>query len=245
MGVVSVSSSAARTPLGLSAKLSARLSQPRRPGALSFKTGKTKNATLVVPQESHPLPMETSKENEKRVKRAGRRPKRVEAVSVDQATPSTLELDYNEAAAKLEHIYKRSPASSECETELLKEREGKRGRQRKAVEETNVEANKGTTYTVVRSGRRKSKRLSLDKRIALRKKKDIEALTLSQRKKLTEHDEDEKIDRLVREYSASTDFGSLDWKKMKIPSVLSSTEHAWLFKLMQPLKVSMTLVKYF
>lgn len=245
MGVVSVSSSAARTPLGLSAKLSARLSQPRRPAALSFKTGKTKNAALVVPQESHPLPMETSKENEKRVKRAGRRPKRVEAVSVDQATPSTLELDYNEAAAKLEHIYKRSPASSECETELLKEREGKRGRQRKAVEETNVEANKGTTYAVVRSGRRKSKRLSLDKRIALRKKKDIEALTLSQRKKLTEHDEDEKIDRLVREYSASTDFGSLDWKKMKIPSVLSSTEHAWLFKLMQPLKVSMTLVKYF
>lgn len=29
---------------------------------------------------------------------------------------------------------------------------------------------------------------------------------------------------------------SLDWKKMKFPPVLVSSEHAWLFKLMQPMK---------
>ncbi|XP_059462714.1 RNA polymerase sigma factor sigE, chloroplastic/mitochondrial-like [Corylus avellana] len=49
-------------------------------------------------------------------------------------------------------------------------------------------------------------------------------------------DENAKIEKLVREYSASTDLVSLDWKKMRIPPVLPSSEHVWLFKLMQPMK---------
>lgn len=245
MGVVTVSSSAARTPLGLNAKLSTRVSQQRRPSILSFKTGKTKNAALVAPQESLTLPMEISKKNEKRSRRSVRHPERVKVISIDQETPSTLELDYNEAAAKLEHIYKRSPATSDCETEL-KDHEVKRGQhRRKAVEEDKEEANKGTAANIVRSRRRKSKRLNLEKRIALRKKKETEIVVSSKSKKRTDHDEEGKINRLVREYSTSTDFVSLDWKKMKIPPVLPSSEHAWLFKLMQPLKVRTSCFKQF
>ncbi|KAL0400626.1 UNVERIFIED_CONTAM: RNA polymerase sigma factor sigE, chloroplastic/mitochondrial [Sesamum latifolium] len=59
---------------------------------------------------------------------------------------------------------------------------------------------------------------------------------LSQKKKQSKKYEDEKIDRLVRDYSAATDLVSLDWRKMKIPPVLRSSEHYWLFKLMQPMK---------
>jgi RNA polymerase sigma factor len=43
---------------------------------------------------------------------------------------------------------------------------------------------------------------------------------------------------LLREHSVSTDMGSLDWKRMKIPPVLSSAQSARLFKTMQPMKVS-------
>ena len=43
---------------------------------------------------------------------------------------------------------------------------------------------------------------------------------------------------LLREHSVSTDMGSLDWKRMKIPPVLSSAQSARLFKTTQPMKVS-------
>ncbi|KAL8049508.1 hypothetical protein ABFX02_06G024300 [Erythranthe guttata] len=60
---------------------------------------------------------------------------------------------------------------------------------------------------------------------------------LSQKKEVNnKSDDDEKIDRLLRDYSISSDFFSLDWKKTKIPPVLPSSEHVWLFKLMQPMK---------
>ncbi|KAJ6748844.1 RNA polymerase SIGMA FACTOR SIGE CHLOROPLASTIC/MITOCHONDRIAL [Salix purpurea] len=80
-----------------------------------------------------------------------------------------------------------------------------------------------------------AKRLSLDKRIALRIKNE-EKLVTSVGKTKDRKNENEKIDELVMEYSASTNLVSLDWKKMKIPPVLTSAEHVWLFKLMQPMK---------
>lgn len=236
MGVVTVSSSAARSPLGLNAKLATRISQPRRPSLLSFKTGKTKNAALVAPRESLSLPVEGSNMNKKGLKRAVKHPERVKAVSFQETAPSTSEVDYNEAAAKLENIYKLSPATSVSDTEV-KELGMKRGRRRrKRPKEANEETEKGTNYTMVRSPTKKSKRLSLDERVSSRKKRDSEVITSSQKRKSSEDDEDEKINRLVREYSGSTDFTSLDWKKMKIPPVLPSSEHSWLFKLMQPMK---------
>ncbi|KAL0304384.1 UNVERIFIED_CONTAM: RNA polymerase sigma factor sigE, chloroplastic/mitochondrial [Sesamum radiatum] len=61
-------------------------------------------------------------------------------------------------------------------------------------------------------------------------------LALSRKKKQSKKYEDEKIDRLVSDYSAATDLVSLDWRKMKIPPVLRPSEHDWLFKLMQPTK---------
>ncbi len=67
------------------------------------------------------------------------------------------------------------------------------------------------------------------------KKKEERVVASIQKKRLGKN-EDENIDSLVREYSASTDLVSLNWKKMKIPPVLPSSEHAWLFKLMQPMK---------
>ncbi|KAG8390377.1 hypothetical protein BUALT_Bualt01G0077100 [Buddleja alternifolia] len=188
-------------------------------------------STLTAPLESLALPLEANKENEKRLRKVKKRPERVNAVSIDEACPSTLELDYNEAAAKLEYIYKRSPAIEEVKDQSAKRRQPRRKKTREAEE-----GEKRTSDDVVRGERKKGVRLSLEKRIALRMSKEGEFLASSRKKKHIKNDEDEKIDRLVRDYSASTDLVSLDWKKMKIPPVLPSSEHAWLFKLMQPMK---------
>lgn len=48
---------------------------------------------------------------------------------------------------------------------------------------------------------------------------------------------------LLREHAVSTDMGSLDWKRMKIPPVLSSAQSARLFKTMQPMKVGFGLIR--
>jgi RNA polymerase sigma factor len=91
---------------------------------------------------------------------------------------------------------------------------------------------------VIKNQTKKVKRLSLDKRIAL-KKNEEDKMVAPMRKRKDVKDENVKIEKLVREYSASTDLVSLDWKKMRIPPVLPSSEHAWLFKLMQPMKVGL------
>ncbi|KAL2556183.1 RNA polymerase sigma factor sigE [Forsythia ovata] len=130
MGVVTVSTSAARTPLGLSTKFSTRLSSVKRPVILSFKTDKTKNTALVGPRESVSLPVETAKDNEKRLRVVKKRSERVHAVLTDEAisSTSTLDLDYNEAASKLEHIYKRSPSDKEIKDQMVKRRRRRRKR---------------------------------------------------------------------------------------------------------------------
>lgn len=235
MGVVTVSSSASRTPFGLNAKFSNHQTPLRRPLVLAFKADKAKNTALVTPHEPIPLPIETSKDHKKRLGRASKPSKRVKAVSTDEVSPCSVELDYNEAAAKLENIYKLSPATDVSEAEDL-ERVVRRGRQRrKRVTLADDKAEKEISDNVVRIHNKKPKRLSLEKRIALSKMKQEKAVASIQKKRDSKN-EDENIDMLVREYSASTDLVSLDWKKMKIPPVLPSSEHAWLFKLMQPMK---------
>ncbi|XP_049368223.1 RNA polymerase sigma factor sigE, chloroplastic/mitochondrial isoform X2 [Solanum verrucosum] len=206
MGVVTVSSSASRSPLGLSSRFSTRLSPLKRPVIVSFKKDKTKNTTLIAPKESISLPIETSKENEKRSRRVSKRSERVHAVAIE-ASPSTLELDYSEAAAKLESIYKRSLETASSNTEVQDHLVKRRPRTRKRIVEGDEEAKKEVADNVVKNRRKKSKRLNLDQRIALLKNKE-----------------------------GATDLASLDWKKMKIPPVLPSSEHVWLFKLMQPMK---------
>ncbi|XWS61289.1 hypothetical protein CRYUN_Cryun07bG0113500 [Craigia yunnanensis] len=235
MGVVSVSSSAARTPLGLSTKFSTPRCTLRRPLIVAFKADKSNNTALVTPQEHMLLPVETAKENPKRRGKAKKASKTVNRVFTDEGSICTLDVDYNEAATKLENIYKLSPATRTSDVE-----EGEcelKGRQqrRKRSKESDEKAANSNNQIVVRNQTKKTKRLSLDKRIELKKNGEEKPLVSVRRKKSTEN-ESEKIDRLVRDYSASTDLVSLDWKKMKIPPVLPSTEHTWLFKLMQPMK---------
>lgn len=235
MGVVTVPSSASRTPLGLSTRFSTRESAVRRPVILSLKKdNKTKKPGFVAPRESKSLAVEPAEENEKRIRTV----RRARAVSTGEASPSSSELDYNVAAATLENIYKRSSTEDVSDVEVKDHVVKRRRQRRKRVGEAEEEVEKGTNDTIVRSRRKKEKRLSLEKRIAPRMKKEGEVIASSREGKCSMNYEDEKVDRLVREYSVSSDLVSLDWKKMKVPSVLPSSEHAWLFKLMQPMKVS-------
>ncbi|GAB4858413.1 hypothetical protein Ancab_009886 [Ancistrocladus abbreviatus] len=236
MGVVTVSSSASRTPVGLNRRLSTHQSTVKRPLILGFKTNKNNSPTLVAPLESIPLPIEESKEQKKKVRTVAKSSRGVRAVNAQAASRYATELDYNEAAAKLESIYKLSPgtdASDLGETDQMVTRDSRR---RRKTAEMDEEMEKSTTGKVVRGRMKKAKRLSLDKRIELKENNEGKVIPLTQKKKAVEY-EDEKIEELVREYSASTDLVSLDWKKMKIPPVLPSSEHTWLFKLMQPMKV--------
>ncbi|KAJ8747878.1 hypothetical protein K2173_013046 [Erythroxylum novogranatense] len=223
MGVVTVSTSAARTPVRLGTGVSNQRLALKRPLVVAFKGDKSNNAALVSPsQEQIMLPLESTKK------------KRSSKNSNLQVSQGTLDLDYNEAAAKLENIYKLSPELGACnvsdETAVIR-----RGRQRKRKTSDVVEkTEKKSGKSVVRNHVKKVKRLSLERRIELRKSKD-EGVVTSMRKKLKK-DEDERIEELVKEYSGSTDLVSLDWKKMKIPPVLTSSEQTWLFKLMQPMK---------
>ncbi|CAH9059116.1 unnamed protein product [Cuscuta epithymum] len=183
MGVMTLSSSTTQSSSGLSKRVPSRLGPLKRSSVLMSKTNKPKHSPLVVsPSQAVPLSLETSKENEKRLS-------------------NLVGLDYNEAAAKFEKLYK-------DKTEPPSQR------------------------------KKKTRRLSLDKRIALKKKKEEgEMVASSCKKKLNEETEEEKRDKLVREYSSGTGLVGMGWKKMKIPAVLPSSEHAWLFNLMQPMKV--------
>lgn len=236
MGVVTVSSSAARTPLGSSTRLSRHSSPTKRVSILQFKTDKTKNKALVSPKESVSSPIDNSKAKQKILRQVRKPSERVQALSTAEAPSCALDLNYNEAAAKLENIYKLSPAP-----ELFDGEDKDHGvkivrRRRKKMIDGDDRAENGTVDNVVRSQKHNTKRLNLEKRIKLRMSKEVEVASAAQRRKLHGDNELEKINKLIRGYSASTDLVSLDWKKMKIPPVLSSSEHTWLFKLMQPMK---------
>ncbi|XP_057950461.1 RNA polymerase sigma factor sigE, chloroplastic/mitochondrial [Malania oleifera] len=237
MGVVTVSSSASQTPLGLSSRFSTQRSASKRFLILAFKTNKTKNTALVTPNESIPLPIKTSKEHQE-LRQATKPSKRVKAVSVDEASPCAIELDYNEAAAKLENIFKLSPTTDASDVEDVGCVRKRRRQRRKKNSEDEKEEEKVSASNVVRNQSRKQKRLGLEQRIALSKMKEDRVVD-SVLKKKNSKDENEKIHRLLRESSAPTDLIGLDWRKMKIPRVLPSSEHAWLFKLMQPMKAAL------
>nr|AKC88745.1 sigma factor [Melianthus villosus] len=232
MEVVTVSSSVARSPLGLSTKPSNHRCTLKRPLIVAFKTDKINDIALVAPHDQIPLPVANAKKQQKRLGRGTKPSKRTKVVYADESSPCTLELDFNEAAAKLENIYKLSPPSDTSDVENqdgLMDR-GRRRRRNRGDDTTQ----KRTTDNVVRNQTKKVKRLSLDKRVALiRHKEDVD---VSRRRKTDHKNKSYNIEILVREYSSSTDMASLDWKKMKIPPVLSSSEHSWLFKLMQPMK---------
>lgn len=230
MGVVFISSSAARSPLGLSTDLLTHRSSLKKPSIVAFKADDSTNSALIIPREQVLIPAEQRKE--KRVvtrRKPCKDPKKPKSLDHNSAPSCSLGVDYNEAAARLESIYKLSPATSVEEDEDCSKAKVSRRRKRKENGEEKV---------VVRNNGKKEKRLSLDKRIALKRNSQEKPVIVSAQKKLTKtQEEEEKIERLVRDYSASNDVVSLDWKKMKIPPVLSSTEHTWLFKLMQPMKV--------
>lgn len=234
MGFVSVSSSPARTLLEVGVIYLPRESLPRRPIVLSFQKDENKKLALVTPRNSVALSLETNKGNHKRLRKGKKRPERVNVALTDQASPSTSDLYYNEAAAKLEYIFNQSPTEAVVVDEVKDCRVKRRQSRRIRTGET-VEMEK---RTVVRNQKKKESRLTLEKRIALKTKKAGESVASSEKIKHRNHDEFEKTNRLVRDYSASSDLVSLDWKKMKIPPVLPSSEHAWLFKLMQPMKVT-------
>ncbi|CAI0412945.1 unnamed protein product [Linum tenue] len=233
MGVVTVSSSASRNPVGLTARVSSNGSNSWRPLIVAFKSDKSDSTSLVSPSDSTHLQLSVKSSN--KVKKG--RPKKGDRVV---SSVPKLDVDYNEAAAKLESIYKLSPPSDGEDDDVVVTRDRQRKRKSRdgAVK---------TSRVVVRNRVKKAKRLSLDKRVALKKNhvKQEECREEEERvvvgslasKKRVRKDESEKIDELVRQYTGSTDLASLDWKKMKFPPVLPSSEHNWLFKLMQPMKV--------
>nr|AKC88753.1 sigma factor [Pelargonium exstipulatum] len=237
MGIVSVSSSAARSPLGLSTQFSTERVRFKRSTVVAFKEDKPKKVALVAlePHEQIPLPIETPKRQQKRRGRATKASKRVKAVSVE-ASPCTSEVDYNEAAAKLENIYKLSPAIDTSEDEAIDGATTRRLRRRRKVNGDDSESEKQTTDNVVRNRVKKVKRLALDERIALRRKEEGKFDAALFQGKREPKDENEKIKKLLWEYGSSSKYSSVDWKRTKIPPVLAPSEHAWLFKFMQPMK---------
>eukprot|EP01018_Ginkgo_biloba_P004565 Gb_40730 [translate_table: standard] len=90
------------------------------------------------------------------------------------------------------------------------------------------------------------KRLNLDTRIALRKRKlekiqSKDRLRSPRKKKVKISDEDpdfwcEEVDELLKTCMVSMDLMSLDWNRLTIRRILSPAEQFWLSKLMQPMK---------
>lgn len=235
MGVVTVSSSAARTPLGLNTKFSSHHLALKRPLTVAFKGDKQNDTSVVATREKIPMHIETAKTHKKKTAKTNKLPKRVRVVSTEEISPSSFDVDYNEAAAILENIYKLSPASDTCDADYIDRKIKRVSRRGKKIGNGNKEEELNNDR-VVRSRKTKAKRLNLDERIELQKNKEGEEV-IPTRRKINVKNRIGKIEELVREYSILTDFGSLDWKKMKIPPVLPASEHALLFKLMQPLKV--------
>ncbi|XBJ21061.1 hypothetical protein VPH35_011780 [Triticum aestivum] len=145
-------------------------------------------------------------------------------------SPAPEGTDYDEVAATLETLYKLSP--------VIVEEDGKRSKKQAATKKKRKQgrAKSGAATTtaatprrtvVVRSQRRR--RMDLGKRVEMR---DLAA------GKEDEHRDGERAfeEALLREHAVSTDMGSLDWRWMKIPPVLSAPQSARLFKIMQPMK---------
>lgn len=143
--------------------------------------------------------------------------------------------DYNEVAAALETIYKLSPAVEVEEKKRQGGNEDDGGGEAKKKRKRRVA---GRSTVVVRSRRRRGgRRMDLGKRVEM--KGAAAASREQQQQGGEEQGEREFEEMLLREHSVSTDMGSLDWKRMKIPPVLTSSQSARLFKTMQPMKESL------
>ena len=120
--------------------------------------------------EEFPVPVETAKKTQKkRIGKSNKLPKR-------ESSPSSMDVDYNEAAAMLENIYKLSPASdtgnAECIDDKIK-RVSRRGK--KVVDESEEKELKGDRVVRRQNKNKKAKRLTLDQRISLKNNKRGEA----------------------------------------------------------------------
>ncbi|CAD6332675.1 unnamed protein product [Miscanthus lutarioriparius] len=140
--------------------------------------------------------------------------------------------DYNVVAAALESIYKLSPAVEvEEEKRHGGDEDDEGGKKAKNKRKSRVA---GRSTVIVKSRRRRrGRRMDLGKRVEMKS-----AAATSREQQQGEEDEGEREfeEMLLREHSVSTDMGSLDWKRMKIPPVLTSSQSARLFKTMQPMK---------
>lgn len=235
MGVVTVSTPASRASLGLSKRLTAHRSSLKRALILGFKADKHNAIALIAPHKHNHSAVETRKDNQKGRRSLTKHSKEVQAANTAEVSPYTPELDFSEAAARLENIYKLIPATDGSDADNTNdEARESRGRGRKStVVDENEET--GSSGNVVRNRMRRLRRLSLDQRIQLKKSKEENTSPLRRKKKVMDNEE-EKIVELLQEYTASSVSVSLDWKKTKLPPVLSSSEQAWLFKLMEPMK---------
>lgn len=228
MGVVTVSSSASRAATTLLVRFVSRhrLSPtgPRPASIVAFKTDRTKCSAVAATTSHEPatIPLQQLEKEP----RPRKNPNKARSKKPKKEKADT-ELDYNEVAAALENIYKLSPGADVADAEGF---DRKRRRDLSGGENIN-------NIIVVRNRKRRARRLSLDKRVERKRRSRYGEIRSSFSEKDGE-EEEEDVERLVREYSvSSTDLVSLDWKKMKIPPVLSSSEQARLFKLMQPMKV--------
>ncbi|XP_006655642.2 RNA polymerase sigma factor sigE, chloroplastic/mitochondrial [Oryza brachyantha] len=141
--------------------------------------------------------------------------------------------DYNEVAAALESIYKLSPAVVEEKDGDADE--GDKSKKAKRKRKGRVgQRNRSATVTVRSRRRRLGQRLDLGKRVEMRRREEEAGAGAGAGKREDEEREFEEM--LLREHAVSTDMGSLDWKRMKIPPVLTSSQSARLFRIMQPMK---------
>uniref|UniRef100_A0A0D3GBE7 RNA polymerase sigma-70 domain-containing protein n=1 Tax=Oryza barthii TaxID=65489 RepID=A0A0D3GBE7_9ORYZ len=139
--------------------------------------------------------------------------------------------DYNEVAAALESIYKLSPAVVE---EKDADEEDEKSKQTKRKRKGRVGRSRNATVTVRSSRRRRrGQRMDLGKRVEMRRREEEEGGGGAGK---VEDEERGFEEMLLREHAVSTDMGSLDWKRMKIPPVLTSAQSIRLFRIMQPMK---------
>ncbi|KAJ4732186.1 RNA polymerase sigma factor rpoD [Rhynchospora pubera] len=137
--------------------------------------------------------------------------KRVHAVSLEagpvsvSSSSQNTDLNYDEVAEQLENIYKLSPAK--VVEKIGEGQDGEFGGMR-----------------LVRGKRRKAKRLSMEKRVAVKRTKNEERIV------------EDNYEGLLRENLVLWNLSGADWKMMKIPPVLKFAEQTKLFKLMQPMK---------
>lgn len=242
MGVVTLSSSASRTSLGLGTTFTTHRNTQKRSVVVAFKGGKSDNLALVTPHGQAYSAIEAPKQKRKKKEKNNKPSETVKAkaVATDEYSSCSTEVDYNEAAAKLEDIYRLDVTDDTLKLEEVHGVPKGGRRRRRKIEESDEHEEKSSKVIVVRNENKKTKRLGLDKRIAL-SRTHKEEVAVPARIKKTRKTESQRIDELVREYSAFVDAVSMDWKRMKMPPVLSSSEQNWLFKLMQPMKVCLIL----